>query len=308
MAKAELSIIIVSYNTKKLTKECLDSIIKSLSGSSITYEIIVVDNNSTDGSVEVLKNLVRQLADRNLELITSKTNLGFGKGNNLGVKHAQGEYILLLNTDMLVLNNAIEKLFKFYKQNENKIHFLGGKLLNADRSEQPSAAHFFSLLVVFATLFLRGDYWGLTRFSPNKTTQVDWLSGACILTKKKYYDKLYGFDKEIFMYMEEVDLLYRARKLGLYTYFFPEAKFIHYGSGSSAKRTFPILQVYKGFLYFYNKHRTKTATFVLRIMLKLKARIAVLIGKVTKNRYLIETYEKAYQLAKAKFDLVKVGG
>lgn len=305
MPKPDLSIIIVSYNTKKLTKECIDSIIKSLSSSQINYEIVVIDNNSTDGSAEMLKNFEEKFNDR-FTLIAKKENLGFGKGNNLGVKHAKSEYILLLNTDILVLNNAIEKLFKFYRQNEEETHFLGGKLLNSDMSEQPSACRFFSLPIVFAVLFLRGDYWGLTRSSPNKTRRVDWISGACILTKKKYFDKLEGFDKEIFMYMEEVDLLYRAKKLGYKTYFFPEAKFIHYGSGSSGKRTFPILQVYKGFLYLYDKHYSRMAVLILRIMLKLKARIAVLIGKMTKNRYLIETYEKAYRLAKAKFDLVKV--
>ncbi len=297
MPKPELSIIIVSYNTKKLTQGCLESCLKSLKNAPFSYEIVVVDNASTDGSPEMLKMYEAKLKER-FKPIPSDENIGFGKGNNLGAKHAQGKYILFLNSDIVVLNEAISKLFQFYRQNEGKIHFLGGKLLNKNMTDQNSAAWFFTLPVVFAIHFLRGDHWNFTRFSPNKIKMVDWVSGACILTKKNYFDALEGFDRDLFMYMEEVDLLYRAKQKGYLTYFYPEARFIHLGSGSSAGRTFPIIQVYQGLLYFYKKHRSRTALFWLKFMLKLKALIAVYIGKVTKNQYLIETYEKAYQLVK----------
>jgi len=289
-----LSVIIVSWNTKKITEDCLNSINRSLTNSRIKYEIIVVDNDSRDGSVDMLKNY--KLPTTNYQLILNNNNLGFGRGNNLGVEQANGKYILLLNTDMIVLNRAIEKLYDFYIENEKRVHFLGAKLLNRDLTPQSSVARFFTLPVVFASLLLKGDYWGLTRSSPNKFCQVDWISGACIMTTKKYYDRLGGFDKDIFMYMEEVDLLYRAKKLGLNTFFYPKSQIIHLGSASSNGKTFPILQVYKGFLFFYKKHYSKFELFILRLILKLKAIIAYLIGKIKGNRYLIETYEEAFKL------------
>ena len=294
MVKIDLSIIIVSWNTKKITEDCLDSINRSLTNSKIKYAIIVVDNDSRDGSVDMLKNY--KLPTTNYKLILNKNNLGFGRGNNLGVEQANGKYILLLNTDMIVLNRAIEKLYDFYIENEKRVHFLGAKLLNRDLTPQSSVARFFTLPVVFASLLLKGDYWGLTRSSPDKFCQVDWISGACIMTTKKYYDRLGGFDKDIFMYMEEVDLLYRAKKLGLNTFFYPKSQIIHLGSASSNGKTFPILQVYKGFLFFYKKHYSKFELFILRLILKLKAIIAYLIGKIKGNRYLIETYEEAFKL------------
>ena len=99
------------------------------------------------------------------------------------------------------------------------------------------------------------------------------------------------------MYMEEVDLLYRAKKLGLNTFFYPASQIIHLGSASSNGKTFPILQVYKGFLFFYKKHYSIFHLFALRLILKFKALIAYLIGKIRGNQYLIKTYEEAFKLA-----------
>lgn len=296
MKKPDFSIVIVSYNTKKITQDCLKSINRSLEKAKIKYEIIVVDNDSHDGSPQLLETMSQ---DSKNHLVYKQTgqNLGFGKGTNLGVKIAQGKYILLLNSDTIILNRSVEKLYNFYLENEKQVHFLGAKLLNRDLSPQPSACRFFTLPVVFATLLLKGDYWGLTRSSPNKFSQVDWISGACIMTTKKYFQRLGGFDKNIFMYMEEVDLLYRARKLGLNTYFYPEAKIIHLGSASSSGKTFPILQVYRGFLFFYKKHYSIFHLLILHLILKFKAIIAYLIGKIKGNQYLIETYEQAFKIA-----------
>ncbi len=295
MKTADLSIIIVSYNTKKITENCVESINRSLINTKIKYEIIVVDNNSGDGSGQALQKIAQ---DNNSHLVyfQAGNNLGFGRGNNFAVKGANGKYILLLNSDTIVLGHSIEKLYNFFVENEKRVNFLGAKLLNQDLTPQPSACRFFTLPVIFATLLLKGDYWGLTRYSPNKFCQVDWISGACIMTAKKHFQRLGGFDKDIFMYMEEVDLLYRAQKKGLNTYFYPDAQIIHLGSSSSDGKTFPILQVYKGFLFFYKKHCSIFHIFVLRLILKFKALIAYLIGKISKDQYLIRTYEEALKL------------
>lgn len=295
MGKIDLSIVIVSYNTKKITADCLESINRSLTNSKIKYEIVMIDNDSWDGSQELLETLSKDGQNHLVYRQTGK-NLGFGKGNNLGVKIAQGQYVLLLNSDTIVLNRSIEKLYNFYLKNESQVHFLGAKLLNHDLTAQPSAARFFTLPVIFASLLLKGDYWGLTRSSPSHFSQVDWISGACILTTKKFYQRLGGFDKDIFMYMEEVDLLYRAKKLGLNTFIYPEAKIIHLGSASSSGKTFPILQVYRGFIFFYKKHYSIFHLMLLHLILKFKALIAYLIGKIKGDQYLIKTYEEAFRI------------
>jgi hypothetical protein len=291
----DLSIVIVSYNTKKITEDCIESINRSLTNTRIEYEIILIDNDSRDGSAQALQKIAQNEASH-LVYFQSGSNLGFGRGNNFGVKKASGKYVLLLNSDTVVLNRAIEKLYNFYVENDKEVHFLGANLLNSDLTPQPSACKFFTLPVVFATLLLKGDYWGLTRSSPNKFCQVDWISGACIMTKKKLYQRLNGFDKNIFMYMEEVDLLYRARKKNLNTFFYPESQIIHLGSASSSGKTFPILQVYRGFLFFYKKHYSIFHLLALRLILKFKALIAYLIGKIKGDQYLIKTYEEAFKL------------
>ena len=295
MEKPDISLIIISYNTKQITIDCLNSIIKSFRSSAIKYEIIIVDNNSKDGSTTMLKSFEKKYPDI-IRLILNKENSGFGKANNQGVKIAKSKYILLLNSDTVTLNNAIEKLFNYFKENENLIHFVGAKLYNKDMTEQPSAAPFFTIPVVFAALFLKGDYWGLTRSSPNISKQVDWVSGACILTNKENYNKVNGFDENVFMYMDEVDLLYRAKQKNLYTYFYPESKFIHIGFASSGSKSYPVVQVFKGLIFFYKKHYSKWAYFWLLIMLKLKAQVSLAIGKLTKNNYLINTYENALKM------------
>ena len=300
MNQFDLSIIIISYNTEKITIDCLKSIIESLKNSSLKYEIIVVDNASKDNSVSSIKKLKSEIKNRNLKinLIENKENIGFGPANNQAVKLAKSDYLLFLNSDIIVLNASIEKLYNFYKQNEKLFNFLGGKLLNKDGTSQPSCGPMYTLPMIFAHLFLRGDYWELTRYSPKKIKEVDWISGACILTKKEYFEKLGGFDEKIFMYMEEIDLFYRAKKHGFKVFFYPEAQFIHLGSQSSAGRSFPILQVYQGLIYFYKKHFSQFSLFILIIMLKLKALIGFLIGKIINNQYLTQTYAKAWQIAK----------
>lgn len=296
----DLSIIILSHNTKRMTKQCIESIYSSWKknplAKKVPFEIILIDNGSTDGSIDVFRQLEKK--HLNLRLILNTKNIGFGQANNQGVSLAKGSYILFLNSDTIILKDALYQLFMYYRKRESTIHFLGPCLFNKDLSIQHSAAPFYSLPTVFAALFLRGDYWGITRFSPRKTQAVDWISGACILTKKEYVHKLQGFDANVFMYMEEVDLLYRARKLGMKTYFYPKAKVIHIGSGSSKQRTYPILQVYRGLIYFYKKHYSILSLLILRGMLTGKAGFAWFIGYILNNNYLKNTYAQAFKLAR----------
>ncbi len=297
MKKPLVSVIVISFNTRQVTIDCLDSVIRSLTFENApAYEIILIDNASSDGSAEALREYSRKHPQ--IRYTGNTENIGFGRANNQGVKLAEGEYVLLLNSDTVTLDHAISDLLAYFQQHEEIIQFVGGKLLEKDgRTPQPSCGPFYTLPVVFGALFLKGDYWGLTRSSPDTARRVDWVSGACILTKKEYYQKLHGFDEDIFMYMEEIDLLMRARKMGYRTGFYPGARFIHLGSASSGGKTYPILQVYKGFLYLYRKHYSPLALGLLKSMLQLKAAIALLIGRLRHNTYLTETYEKALTLA-----------
>ena len=145
----DISVIIVSFNTKKITEECLGSLLRSLRQTELKWEVIVVDNASTDGSKDMLKKKFPKV-----KTILNRENLGFGKANNIGMKAATGEFILLLNSDTLIVNNAIGKLVAFGRQHQNA--FIGPKLLNPDRTPQTSCGPFFSLPVIFAALFLQG--------------------------------------------------------------------------------------------------------------------------------------------------------
>ena len=294
----DLSIVIVSYNTKNTTIDCLLSITKSLNRSDLAYEIIVVDNASTDGSIEEIQKFKLKFQTKPyIHIIQNSENIGFAKADNQAVKIAEGGSILLLNSDILVLEDAIENMYNYFLKN-NHMHFLGAKLLNKDMTPQASSAPFYTLNVVFGALFLRGDYWGLTRSSPTNTIKTDWVSGACMLTKKEYYEKIHGFDENIFMYMDEVDMLYRAKKAGLNTFFYPHARFIHLGSASSSGKTYPIIQVYKGLIYFYKKHHSHFALFCLKIMLQLKAVASIIIGYIINSNYLKKTYAEAFKMAR----------
>lgn len=303
MKALDLSIIIISYNTCDITRACIESVMRSLKDSDMSYEIVVVDNDSQDGSAKMLLELNKQ-HDSIITLVLNSENIGFGRANNLGASKASGKHLLLLNSDTIVLDHAIEKLYRFTSKDSGH-RFVGAKLLNADKSPQDSCGPLYSPLVVFVHLLLMGDRWPngirFTRTSPTTTKQVGWVSGACIMCSKEDYLALGGFDEEIFMYMEEIDLLKRAKERRMDTYFYADASIIHLGSASSGgKRTFPILQVYRGLLYYYRKHYGKTSQSMLKTMLQLKALLGIAIGRLTGSTYLTQTYEKALALSKGR--------
>lgn len=286
----DLSIIIISYNTKDLLDHCLESVFSSLKKSTLQYEVLVVDNASTDGSVDMMKRKYPRVI-----CMVNKENKGYGKANNDAIRRAAGERILLLNSDTIVVSDALVRLYEFSLRHPKA--FVAPKLLNRDRSEQMSCGPFMTLPVAFAILFLKGDALHITRWSPSKVTRVDWASGAALMARRlSFLDDLL-FDEKIFMYMDEIDLLYRAKQKGYPTFFVPSAKIVHIGSGSSKKgKRGPIIQIYKGFLYFYKKHYGKKSLAVLKVLLRFKAFLGMIIGIGLRNKDMKETYEEAYKL------------
>lgn len=285
----DLSIIIPSFNTRHLTTRCLRSIIETLKHSKITYEIIVVDNASGDGTVEILNKQFPQVIK-----ILNKENKGYGTANNQGLKIAKGKYCLMLNSDIDTLNGSLEKLMEFARAHPKS--FVGGKLYNEDGSLQPSCGPMFSLWYVFLMLFCQGDIFSITRYSPDHVKRVGWVSGACLLGMKEYFFDAGLFDQEIFMYMDEIEFLYRAAGKGYTVFFTPQAKFIHTGAASSANSRSPVKNIFRGLVYFYRKHRTPVEVAVLKFMLKLKAKIAILIGTIFGKPDLVHIYEEGLQL------------
>ncbi|MBI2029526.1 glycosyltransferase family 2 protein [Candidatus Gottesmanbacteria bacterium] len=278
----ELTIIIVNHNTFTYLEKCLKSLFASLKNSGIKYEVIVVDNGSN-------KDEVRKLAGiKGIRLIKNKENLGFSTANNQAVEKARGQYILFLNPDTIILGSAISKLLNFYKSHRHA--FIGPKLLNSDKTVQPSCGRFYTLPVVFSILFLKGEKTGLTKFSPSYSRVVEWLSAACILTTKEIFSKLGGFDEDLFLYNEEVDLMYRARKQGFLCYFYSKASIIHYGAVSTLGKNSAV-NTYKGLIYFYSKHYSKISLVILKILLYTKYYLVKIYSLIVGDKNLLKKYE-----------------
>lgn len=297
----KLSIIIVNWNTRDLLKQCLESLINELTKlriNGLKAEIIVVDNGSTDGSVDYINGLTKlRINGLTIKKILNKENLGFAAGNNIGIKQAEGKYIMLLNSDTIVKDGAIEKMLTFLHDRE-EISIVGPRLLNADRSFQANCGKFPDLWVSFVMLFK--EHFGgsdLVRCSPKQSCFVDWLMGAAFVARREVFEKVGGLDENIFMYMEEVEWFYRAKNAGFKTYFYKEAEIIHLSRGSSKSgKTEPILNIYKGLIYFYKKHMNFLAQLLLKMMLKIKALTAIGIGYIKNDDYLKETYGKAFKI------------
>lgn len=258
MAKLDLSIIIISFNTKEIITNCIKSVIEHT--KNITYEIIVVDNGSADGSLERISELRNKFPQ--ITLIDAKSNLGFGKANNLGAKKAKGKYLLLLNSDTLVFDNAITESLQALRSIPGAGTF-SCKLLNSDKSVQASGGHFPTLCNVFAWQFFIDDLpfigKSISSFHPqigsyDRNREMDWVTGAFMLIPKNVFDKVGGFDENIFMYTEEMELCYRLHKIGYKTIYHDSPAIIHLG-GASSGSAFALASEVKYMIYFWKKHK-----------------------------------------------------
>lgn len=297
----KLSIIIVNYNTRDLLRDCLNSIIRSnplKDQLSSNYEVIVVDNASTDASVAMLKKEFPQV-----KLFQNKQNLGFAKANNQGIKIAKGKYLLLLNSDTKIVAGALEKMIDFMGENP-QVGVLGPKLLNKDGSLQPSAGYFPSLPVIFRqALFLHKifPFNHLKQFKVTrpafyaKTHPVDWVAGACFLVKNDVFAKIGYLDEKFFMYVEEVEFCYRCQKAGWQIYLLPQAKITHQGEGSGDRQK-AILGIYQGLFLFYDKHKSGWQKVILKVILKTAALLRITTAAILGKKTLKSIYQKAYQL------------
>ncbi len=295
----DVSFIIVNYKTKELAAQAIESIKKYAKGFS--YEIIVVDNNSKDSSVEYIKKKFP-----NVKIIAEKENLGFGRGNNVGIKQAKGAYIFFFNSDAYLIDESLEKLLKRAKEIKN-LGAIAPLILNADRTIQQSGGYFPSLLKIFWWMTFLDDLPGGAMLKPyhidhdsfySKERNVGWLTGAAFMMLKTVIDKVGAFDPDIFMYGEDTDLCYRIKKAGYTVIVSPVAKIVHIGQGSSGKiPRNAILGEYKAIIYLYKKHRGSLSLQMARILLKIGALLRVLIFGLLGRKGLSKIYVEAFKLA-----------
>jgi len=254
--KGLLSIIIVNYNTGRLLSNCIGSIRKNC--QSLDTEIIVVDNNSLDESVALVR---KDLSG--IEFILNDLNLGFAKANNQALQVARGEFILFLNPDTVILPGALEKTLEFIEKTPDA-GIVGCKILNPDGSLQyscrsfPSFWNYFFESFFLYKLFPNNRWMGkfyMTDFSYDRVEEVEVVLGAFMMCRKKILDEVGYFDERFFIYSEETDLCYRMKEHQKKVYFYPGAQIIHHGRASAS--LFPVRmfkQDHKSRFMFMRKH------------------------------------------------------
>lgn len=252
--KLDLSIIIVSFNTAKVTADCINSIIASR--IVIPHEVIVVDNNSSDESIIVLKKFEKA---KQIKVISNTENVGFAKANNQAIKIAKGKYILLLNSDTIVRVGSIEKLVKFADETPDA-GVVAPKLLNKNKTIQESCYSFPTIKNAIRKYFL-GEKDAYDEYYPtkNKPTIVDAVVGAAFLITPTALEKVGILSEEYFMYFEDIDYCKRVKEVGLNVYYLPDTKIVHLHGASSktegdekqSSRSFEASKRYYGENYYY---------------------------------------------------------
>ncbi|MFA6422675.1 MAG: glycosyltransferase family 2 protein [Candidatus Buchananbacteria bacterium] len=231
----EVSIIINNFNTRGLLKQCIRGILQF--PPSVEYEIIVVDNNSYDGSAQMVGDEFPAI-----KLIASKENLGHHKGNNLGMKNSTGKYVLIVNTDIAVLDNAFDKMYQ-YMESHPDCALLGPRLKNPDGSTQMSCMHFPTKMTpIYRRTFLGGLPWAkkelgkylMVDFDHSQISEVDWILGACQMVRRAAIEKAGYLDEYLFLYFGDVAWCKKFWQVGYKVCYFPEAEIIHYHKRESA--------------------------------------------------------------------------
>ena len=278
----KLSVIIVNYNVQHFLEQCLYSVRKA--SKNCSAEIFVVDNNSVDGSIAMVKQKFPEV-----QLIENKKNTGFSYANNQAIKVSTGEYVLLLNPDTVVEEDTFEKVIAFMDAHSNAgglgVKMLDGKGHFLPESKRglptPAVAFYkiFGLSNLFPTSKIAGRY-HLGFLDKDKIHEVDVLSGAFMLLRKSVLDKIGLLDETFFMYGEDIDLSYRIILAGYKNYYFPETRIIHYKGESTKKSSVNYVFVfYNAMIIFAQKHfsKNKANTFSLLINLAIYLRAAIAI-------------------------------
>lgn len=293
----DLLVIVLNYNTKKVTKECLKSIFSCK--SKVNFKVVLVDNNSSDGSVSYLR---RYFPD--VLFLESDKNLGFAGGNNLALKkfYKEARYCLLLNSDTKVRENFFDNLFNFAEKSDFEI--ISPKILNPDLSFQPNGGRLPYFLSVFFWLsgiddifrkigIMLPSYQERNLRFYKRSSDIGWLAGTALMIKSDVFRKIGFLDDNIFMYGEDVEFCFRARKAGFKLGWTDESEVIHYGGGSLEEPHFSQwLGEFKGLLYIYSKHFGVWQTLVLKILIYFFVFLRVIAFEIVGKSEYAKVYSK----------------
>jgi N-acetylglucosaminyl-diphospho-decaprenol L-rhamnosyltransferase len=257
----DLSIVLVCWNNKDYLQPCLRSLYDS--GLRSTFDVVVVDNGSTDGSQEMLR-----LNFPEVLIIQNDHNVGLGKASNQGIVVTRGRYVLLLNNDTIVNSPSLDAMVQFLDEHP-EAGAVGGQLLNSDGTVQSCYNNFPTLHEEFLIATRLGErLWPCYPANVNDThvRSVDWMGSACLMLRRAALDKVGLLDEEYFIYGDEADLQYRLKKAGWQVFYLPHATTIHYG-GRSMTRWGRRKMVYRGHMLFFQKNYGPLRTTTLRMML-----------------------------------------
>lgn len=307
-----LSVIIVSYKTKALTLQTIESVYDSIEHSALLKkqtEVWVVDNNSNDGSQAAIAAL--QKRHNTLQLIQNNDNLGFSAANNAAIERAQGEYILLLNSDTVVQDNALEQLV-VQMQKREELGILAAQLLNPDHTIQAQGGSFPTLaslashmlflddLPIIGKLFPSTQHTGKNHRHAHQTAlyQLDWVGGTAMLIRREVIEEIGMLDNAIFMYGEDVEYCMRARHHLWEVAVLPSAKILHYGSASSSSKN-AILGELQSYLYIWAKHKPLWQMGIARGLIRAGIYLRrFLFGTMSKDSKRALIYKEAVQVLK----------
>ena len=257
----KLSIIIVNWNTSKLLRQCLNSLEIKNQKSKIknNFEIIVVDNGSTDDSIKEIETFKFQIKNFKLKIIQNDSNQGFAKAVNMGIKESKGEVILLLNSDTQVKPGALEKLIEF----EEKVRpaVIGAKMLNLDGTVQGSCFNFPTVKRAILEYWLgKKNYFSKYAPTGNEAVEVEAVSGGAMLISREIINKIGMLDEQYFFYFEDLEFCRRTKKAGFKVYYLPSAEVFHEHGASGKnlvdskdqwKRLIPSAKIYYGLLKYF---------------------------------------------------------
>jgi len=284
----DISIIIVNYNVEYFLEQCLNSVL--LAGQQVNYEVIVIDNNSSDGSIDMLKVKFPQVT-----CIHNAVNVGFSKANNQGIKISKGKYILLLNPDTVIDEQTLLKI-NLRMNSDEKIGGLGvrmvdgkGIFLPESKRGLPTPSVAFYKIFGISTLFKKSKRFGryhLSYLDEFEENEVDILSGAFMFMRKEVLDEIGLLDETFFMYGEDIDLSYRILKAGYKNIYFPETTIIHYKGESTKKSSVNYVFVfYRAMIIFAKKHFRENNALLFSIAINsaiyLRASIEILRRIIT---------------------------
>ncbi len=273
MAALDASIIVISYNTRALTLQCLESIRRHTAG--LTYGVVVIDNASTDGSADAIA-----AACPWVTLERSPVNLGFGGGVNAGLPAHDSEFVILFNSDAYLIDNAFGAMVDYARAHRNA-GGVGCRLVNEDRSHQPTAARFPHLWLDFSDHVLRPigllpAGWRVNCIDATDyrvPVDTDWLPGSCVLYRRAALDAAGGIDSDFFLGEEDIDLGFRLRQAGWRVVYLPFTGAVHLGGQSRALSSTSAQYFFGGRYQFYRKHRSSRYAHAFRTLLLLAYRL-----------------------------------